>query len=348
MTGKRTASSIAATLFASLAVSSLAVGALGGCGDSESSGARGGIAAIEAANDVDKTRFPQADGKKNFGMIRKEAGATPTDDTALLLAANDFVAGRVNRIPFGLFDLDHKPLWGPTVAYVAAGPSAPAVGPFEVAAHALDVPKRFRSKTSAGDYDKIGSGFYTTVINAGKRVRQVNLLTLTKVGDVTRSAITAVQLARDDPAPAPGERAPAIKTDTLADADGVVGKIDTREPPSDMHDVSLDAALGRGKPIVLIFATPALCASRVCGPVVDVAEAVKSKVGDDAVFIHQEIYRDNDVNKGFREPVLEYGLTSEPFTFVIDGKGRVTTQLQGPFTVEELEAALAAAGLRGG
>ena len=41
-----------------------------------------------------------------------------------------------------------------------------------------------------------------------------------------------------------------------------------------MHDVDFADVVGK-KPTVLLFATPALCQSRVCGPVVDVAEQVK-------------------------------------------------------------------------
>jgi hypothetical protein len=330
----------------SLAAVALLAAAFAGCGGSKSIGLTG-VAAINAANKVDVKTFPQADGRKTFDDIRKEAAAKAASDSALLPAANDFVAGRINRMPFGLFDLDHKPLWGPTVMYIAAQPGAPAQGPFAVAAHALDVPARFRSKTSAGDYNTIGSGFYTAIFNAGKNIREVSLMTLTRTGGTVRrtggtvrSALGAIKLVANDPAPAPGEQAPAIKTDTLADVHGDVSKIDTRIPPSGMHDISLDAALKKHKPIALVFATPALCTSRVCGPVVDVAEQVKAKVGVAAIFIHQEIYNDNDPNKGYRKQVLRYGLTSEPFTFVIGADGRVVTQLQGPFVAAELEAAL--------
>ena len=45
---------------------------------------------------------------------------------------------------------------------------------------------------------------------------------------------------------------------------------------------------------MLLFATPQFCQSRVCGPVVDVAEQVKEEYGDKAAFIHMEIYKDNE------------------------------------------------------
>ena len=57
------------------------------------------------------------------------------------------------------------------------------------------------------------------------------------------------------------------------------------------------------KPVVITFATPLLCASRVCGPVVDIVEQVKATAPKDVAFIHQEIYKDNQVNKGVRSQV---------------------------------------------
>ena len=73
---------------------------------------------------------------------------------------------------------------------------------------------------------------------------------------------------------------------------------------------------------MLIFATPALCQSRVCGPVVDIAEQVKADYDGDAEFIHMEIYNDNELDKGFREQVLAWKLPTEPWAFTIDSAGQ--------------------------
>ncbi|MBI4896972.1 MAG: hypothetical protein HY827_01225 [Actinobacteria bacterium] len=324
---------------ATMAIALLTVATVG-CGEQAKKPTPAWLMQIEAAEPVDLDSYPKSDGVKTLDQLRREAQGGAVDDTVFMPAANDFVAGRVNRLPFGIFSLDNTPLWGPTVIYLADRPAGVASGPFPVRAMALDVPKQHRSKTSASDYETIGSGFYRFDVKAKPKARSISLLALTRVDDAVHAALGEIDLAKDDPAPAPGERAPAIKTDTLKSADGDVTKIDTRVPPSDMHDISLDAALKLHKPIVLLFATPSFCKSRVCAPVVDVAGQVMSRTGDDAIFIHQEIYRDNDPNKGFRRPVLRFGITSEPFTFVIGADGRVSDQLQGPFVAEELEAAI--------
>ena len=87
-----------------------------------------------------------------------------------------------------------------------------------------------------------------------------------------------------------------------------------------MHDVDFADVVGK-EPVVLLFATPALCQSRVCGPVVDVAEQVKRDRPDDAAYIHMEIWNDNDPNKGARAQVLDYNLRTEPWLFVINSDG---------------------------
>jgi hypothetical protein len=81
--------------------------------------------------------------------------------------------------------------------------------------------------------------------------------------------------------------------------------------------------------------------SRVCGPVVDVAEQVKQVSGDRAAFIHMEIYKDNDPSLEERRPqVAAFGLPTEPWLFVIDSRGRIATEIEGAFGVEELTRAL--------
>jgi hypothetical protein len=78
----------------------------------------------------------------------------------------------------------------------------------------------------------------------------------------------------------------------------------------------------------------------VCGPVTDEAAQVKQEFGDRVAFIHQEVYNNNSINDGPRPQMTAYGLTTEPWCFVIDRNGRVSAVLQGPFGLKELEAAV--------
>ncbi len=106
-----------------------------------------------------------------------------------------------------------------------------------------------------------------------------------------------------------------------------------------MHEDDFADVVGK-EPIVLLFATPALCQSRVCGPVADITEQVKDERPDDAAFIMQEIYNDNSIDKGVRSQVKDYNLPSEPWLFVIGTDGKISTEIEGAFSEGELDAAL--------
>ncbi len=133
--------------------------------------------------------------------------------------------------------------------------------------------------------------------------------------------------------------APKVTTDTLASAKGDIAKIDTRQPPDDMHGVQFADVVGK-KPVALLFSTPQLCQSRVCGPVTDVAEQMKATYGKRMDFIHQEVYVDNDPRKGLREPLRQFNLRTEPWLFVVNRQGRITARLEGSIGVNAFEQAI--------
>ena len=97
-----------------------------------------------------------------------------------------------------------------------------------------------------------------------------------------------------------------------------------------MNQVDYAEALGK-EPILLLFATPQFCQSRVCGPVVDVAQQAQQEYGGKAAFIHMEIYNDNDPATGVRPQVRAFHLPSEPWLFAINREGVVSSTIEGAF-----------------
>ena len=120
---------------------------------------------------------------------------------------------------------------------------------------------------------------------------------------------------------------------------GDLEQITTRIPPDTQNRVDYADALGK-EPIFLLFATPQFCQSRVCGPVVDVAEQVKQLYGDKAAFIHMEIFKENDPGKGPNQQVRAFHLPSEPWLFAIDENGTVGEVIEGAFGVDALTEAV--------
>ena len=51
-------------------------------------------------------------------------------------------------------------------------------------------------------------------------------------------------------------------------------------------------------------------------------------------------YVGDDPSKGLRQPLLDYGLRSEPWLFTVDADGRIAARLEGAFGVSAFEEAV--------
>lgn len=278
--------------------------------------------------------FPAVDG--DLDSLTSEI--KPTDQYVVSPAAKVFSQGR-NRFPFGVFTVDGEQVTDGQVAiYAAAGPTGKAEGPFPARIENLETEPAFTAQTTSQDPDAAKVVYVTDLVLDQPGEWRLVAAIEDEDGQFVGTLLPSIDVKATDPVPAVGEPAPEIHTPTTDDV-GDIQEIDTRVPPSSLHEADFADVVGR-KPVVLLFATPALCTSRVCGPVVDVAEQVKREVGDDAEFIYMEIYNDNDPARGARPQVRDFGLTSEPWLFVIDKNGRIDTRIEGAFSVAELQAAV--------
>ena len=147
----------------------------------------------------------------------------------------------------------------------------------------------------------------------------------------------AVSVAAKVPA-AVGSKAKPLATPVATSAAGRK-KICTREPACPLHTISLDDAVAAGRPTVVTFATPLLCSSQMCGPVVDEQMVAADKLGAKASFIHVEIYPSRTTAKPART-FLQYGFTTEPWLLVVDRDGVIRARHEGPVTAGQIEDAL--------
>jgi len=289
---------------------------------------------VREALTPDPESFPKPEGK-TLQQVADLVGAGPT----AALATSFLTEGKGNRLTFGVIGQDGQPIYGPTAVYIAPTPNDPAQGPFMAPADVLLTQDRYKSEQAATESDPFAAVYAATDLEFDE-AGPWSVLVATRSGGRLVGAPTQINVKTkaEDKIPDVGEKAPKVDTDTLESMKGDRALLDTRQPPSDMHDNFADV-VGK-KPVALLFSTPQLCESRVCGPVTDVALQLRAKYGDRMTFIHQEVFKNNKREEGLREPLKAFNLESEPWLFVIDKNGKVTARLEGSFGVEAFEEAV--------
>jgi hypothetical protein len=307
--------------------------ALSACGGSNDGGSAPAPPQPAAATKVD---FPSVKGK----TMKQLVAGLPT---GAILNVSSYSGQRVgrNRLAFVIVDRANKQIDVSEVAVYTAKPDGTELrGPFTARKESLDVDTRYRSRQTASDLAS-GDTFYVADAVYGSRGPHVALGLVRLDGRlVVADPLSELPIGTKSGPPGVGERAIKVHTQTAADVGGNLTKLSTRvPPPRDMLDTDFADVVGK-KPVVLLFATPALCKSRTCGPVVDIAEQVRGQSGKGVTFIQQEIYQDNDPGKPFRSQVLAWRLPTEPWAFVIDRRGKVAARFEGVFSVGELARAV--------
>jgi hypothetical protein len=139
-----------------------------------------------------------------------------------------------------------------------------------------------------------------------------------------------------------GDRAPHVNTPTAADVNGDLASLSSApRPDASFYTVGLGQALDSGKPTVLLFATPAFCQTRFCGPAYDTARALQLRYRAQFNFVHIEVYTglpNPAANNWETAPAMSaFGLETEPWLYLIDGAGVIAYRVEGLFTTAEVE-----------
>ena len=159
-------------------------------------------------------------------------------------------------------------------------------------------------------------------------------------------------VAEEGFAVAVGEPAPASDTPTADDVGGDLDRLTTDTSPDPrFYTTSVADALSANEPFVLVFATPAFCQTAQCGPTLDHVKELSADYPD-ATFINVEPYQ-LEFTEGRLQPVLDannrlqavpsvldWGITTEPWVYVVDAEGVVRGSFEGVFSDDELRDAL--------
>jgi hypothetical protein len=139
-----------------------------------------------------------------------------------------------------------------------------------------------------------------------------------------------------------GTLVPKTKTKTSHEVPSLSQLTSDPNPDPDLYKMSIAQAIETKKPLLLNFSTPAFCTSTTCGPQLDIIKKLKNVYEDKINSIHVEIYENphemkGNYAEGIPSPVVkEWNLPTEPWTFLVDGQGRMFAKFEGFSSYEEI------------
>lgn len=263
---------------------------------------------------------------------------TPTstliDDMTVGVISTDLSIGP-NRLAFFLLDKDRQTIKVPKASIHLSYSDG------ESAADTRNVTEaRFRP-WPLGDL-----GIYTSQVNlerAGGWEMQVDI---TKSDGSTLSSETVFLVQEISSTPAIGSPAPLTRNKTSRDVNNLEELTTASSPDPSLYAMTIEEAINSKKSLVVVFATPAFCQTATCGPQVEVISELKERYQHEVNFIHVEVFDNPHEIQGDLslartvDAVAEWGLPTEPWTFVVDGEGQIYSKFEAFTTAEELEEQL--------
>ncbi len=259
----------------------------------------------------------------------------PEESLRLAFASSDLAVGS-NRVVFGVLDDEAGPVGDAEVMVSTFFLTADGgqEGPVET----MDA--LFR------EWPVTPRGVFTAELNFDRPGEWGIGAVVTDAAGAERKASARVRVKDASATPVIGAAAPRSVSKTLADVDGLEQITTDFEPDADLYGVTIVDALDTGMPLMVVFSTPAYCQTATCGPQLGVIKDLKAEFAGRMNFIHIEVYDnpheiEGDLSRAVISPTAEeWGLPSEPWTFVVDGDGVIRAKFEAFTTREELEEAV--------
>ena len=250
------------------------------------------------------------------------------------IISTDLSVGQ-NRLAFFLLDSESEPVSVDEVDVTTCYPAGR-----EASEVSQDSNARFRQ------WPLGGLGVYTTQVNFDHAGDWGLRVETTGTDSSIRVALLEFDVAEQGVTPAIGSPAPATRSKTVRDVASLEELTSSSKPDPELYSMTIAEAIASGRPSIVVFATPAFCTSATCGPQVSVVGDIKDRYKDLANFIHVEMF-DNpheiqgDLSKAIVAPAVgEWGLLTEPWTFIVDSQGLISAKFEAFTTAEEIEESL--------
>lgn len=279
------------------------------------------------------------DGGAENPTATSTVGPTPVVESGtaqIALASTDLSVGP-NRLAFGLIDFQSGPIRDADVListfFLGGGRQE---GPIQTA-RAL-----WRSWP-------IGqAGVYTANFDFPEGGAWGIVVSFVDSSGANRTVSAGLDVKVQSSSPAITKTPPKSVTKLASDFDDLHTMTSDLEPDPDLYAITVADALEVGIPLVVTFSTPAFCQSATCGPQLEVVKELKNSYRDRANFIHVEVYDnpseiEGDLSNARLVPaMIDWGLSTEPWTFIMDAEGEVAAKFEFFVTKAELEQALTA------
>jgi hypothetical protein len=221
----------------------------------------------------------------------------------------------------------------PAQVYLAVDPGAHAEGPFD--ATWQDFTGYAATNDTSPESPLTGIYYGEIEVPSDPPATVWTILVKTTKSGEGVGGITHLQATPKRVVAALGSKATSVKT-PVATTPKQAAQICTRTPPCPLHAISLDEALRNGKPTVVCFATPLLCESMLCGPVLDEVMLVAQHEGSKVNVIHvEEFLPGKDLQpppatlENLSPAFKAWGFEDEPWVIVIDPRGTIRGRM-GP------------------
>ncbi len=132
---------------------------------------------------------------------------------------------------------------------------------------------------------------------------------------------------------------------TAADVPDLTQLTSDPRPEAAFYQLSVAEAIAARKPFVVTFSTPGYCQTAVCAPNMLVLKTLFAEYGQQLNMVHVEVYPypfGEAFSQGRRVPAMdEWGLVTEPWTYLVNADGVIEARYEGGITLSELRPALA-------
>lgn len=256
--------------------------------------------------------------------------ASHTPSVRIALASTDLSLG-LNRIAFGLMDVEKGPVRGAQVQLSSFFLNG------DVKEGPIEVTNAVWRQWPLGD-----TGVYTTNLSFD-RVGRWGILTQFETPTGVQSATVSLDVKEQSFTPMIGSVPPMSATKLAGDYDDLREITSDLRPDTDLYAITVKGGLQAGIPLVVSFSTPSYCRTATCGPQLEIIKILKTEYAKHVNFVHVELYDNPHQLQGelsnavLAQSVIEWGLPSEPWTFITDSNGVISAKFEGFATRDELD-----------